>query len=135
MIALRVVAELCARGDARPPRVLVLEGAPSSGLDVVLAWLPFLRPARRALAARLAYGFDAAPAAAGAACVPLVFQFHGARDRTVPLGLGRAVHAALGRPDAVFVRVPRAGHEDAADHPRLRAKLRLFLKPAAAASP
>lgn len=104
----------------------------SSVLDVVLAAVPFLEPLRSSIAPWIAHAFDASPLYAGTGCVPLLFQFHGEADRTIPLRLGRAVHDGLEQHrGAVFAAVPRAGHETAFDNEGLRAKLRLFLKPAA----
>ena len=133
VVALRLAARLCGTGKPAPPRALVVEGALSSGVDVVVSFLPFLAPARGALAAALAYGFDALPAAAAipAKCVPKVFQFHGARDRTCGVALGRKVAAALaaarGAKRTAFVEVPGAGHETAFDDGALRAELARFL--------
>ena len=142
VIALRLASRLCAardRGGPKPPRALVIEGALSGGLDVVLSFLPFLSPLRGLLEAQLAFEFDALGPAQKipTTCVPRVFQFHGARDMTIGVALGRKVAEALawgrvirtGAANTVFVEVPGAGHESAFDDPALQAALEAFLRP------
>jgi fermentation-respiration switch protein FrsA (DUF1100 family) len=50
---------------------------------------------------------------------------HGERDMTVPVGLGRRLLAAANEPkQGVFL--PRAGHNDMANHGLLEAELRFL---------